>query len=88
MIILNTTEKHVKERILGYITLPGSEGKICLYKVVERHYRHPQALEYAVVVRTETIYIYDIPDEYEHAVHLLNHQQTLLMAVMNPVCQE
>ena len=89
MLIMNIDEKHVSEKILGYIMLDLRKGKNELAKVVERTYRHPQALEHAFVTRIE-IFIVDekVPPECKHAVHLLDHHHELMLALMNKHCQE
>jgi len=94
MIMLNPTEEHVKEEILGYITgdavasIDHSGPRQVLYKVVNRHYRHPEAKEHAFLVRTEVVLVDDIPEEYKQAVHLLDHQQKLMKSLMDNKCRE
>ncbi len=92
MLILNIEETHVKENILGYITgerqSVDKPNQIILYKVVERHYRHPKAKEYAFIVRTEVVEVQEIPPEYEHSVHLLDHHEKLMKSLMDDNCRE
>jgi len=91
MIIINISEKHVSEKILGYITkelVSVENKKLVLYKVVERMYRHPQALEDSLISHIEVVKVDNVPDEFDSAIHVLDHQQDFLLAAMNKHCQE
>lgn len=93
MIIIQINEKHVEEKILGYITKDamGFSAPLLkkeLYKVVERKYRHPQALEDALIVDTEMVRVDNVPPEYNNAVFLMDNHQGLMKNLMDEKCQE
>jgi hypothetical protein len=93
-IVINISEKHVEEKILGYITRDAfvafdQQPRKELMKVVERKYRHPAAPEHAFLMRTEVVSADDnIPPELKDSVHVLAHMEDAMLSLMNKHCQE